>query len=146
VLQQVIEHVADPAAVIRKIARLLRPGGVAVFETPNTNSWDHRLFRARYWGGYHIPRHFFLFDPGSFTRLAESNGLRVRRIEALLSPSFWTQSIHHWLAERGAPAFLRHFFHPQTPNGLGLAFFAALDAAGTVFRRTSNMRIIAEKR
>src|SRR5262249_737474 len=55
VLQQVIEHVPDPRRMIERLRALLVPGGAVVIETPNTRSWDHRLFSKRYWGGYHIP-------------------------------------------------------------------------------------------
>lgn len=145
ILQQVIEHVGDPAAVLRKIRDLLAPGGHVVLETPNSASWDHALFASRYWGGYHIPRHFFLFNPRSLTRLLELNGLRVRKIEPLASPSFWIQSVHHWLAERGAPRFLQNFFRPHASNALALALFTGLDALGKPFAITSNMRVIAQK-
>ncbi len=47
--REVIEHVASPRAMVREIARVLRPGGVAVITTENeeslgpTNLWDSRI-------------------------------------------------------------------------------------------------------
>lgn len=38
VLQDVIEHVADPAAVLREISRVLRQGGVLYLSTPNRDA------------------------------------------------------------------------------------------------------------
>jgi len=61
VMQQVIEHVHNPPAVIAKLRSSLRSGGRLVMETPHLWSWDHLLFRSRYWEGYHIPRHFNLW-------------------------------------------------------------------------------------
>src|SRR5437868_6174548 len=61
----VIEHVADPEAVVERIATWLSDGGHLVIETPNIDSVDARMFKKTYWGGYHIPRHWTLFNENS---------------------------------------------------------------------------------
>jgi len=91
----VIEHVADPGAVIRKIAAWLAPDGILALETPNFESLDARLFRSKYWGGYHIPRHWHIFSPRSLTRLLRRNGFTVEAIWFQTGHSFWLYSVHH---------------------------------------------------
>jgi 2-polyprenyl-3-methyl-5-hydroxy-6-metoxy-1,4-benzoquinol methylase len=142
VMQQVIEHVIDPRDVLARVHEVLAPGGAVVLETPNTASWDHGLFSRRYWGGYHIPRHLFLFNPKSLSRLLDETGFRVERVRHLASPSFWIQSVHHLLADRGAPSGLVDFFGTQPSNPVTLAAFSALDGFGKLFGITSNMRVI----
>jgi SAM-dependent methyltransferase len=91
----VIEHVADPGVVIRKIAAWLTPGGVLALETPNFDSLDAWLFRSKYWGGYHIPRHWHIFSRPSLTTLLERNGFIVEAVSFQTGHSFWLFSLHH---------------------------------------------------
>ena len=148
VLQQVIEHVSDPAACLRLAARALRPGGCLVLETPNGGGFDARLFHRRHWGGYHIPRHFFLFNPASLCRLGEQAGLSVVRVDALPSPNFWIQSMHHYGSERGGvgASLLMRLFRPHPPRVLPLALFTCIDlVTAALFNTTSNMRVVLRK-
>jgi len=146
VLQQVIEHVPDPRGFVRRLHRVLAPGGAAVIETPNVASWDHAVFRRSYWGGYHIPRHFFLFDRRSLARLLEQEGFDVVEARCLPSPMFWIQSVSHAMAEHGAPRFLRRVFDPYKPLLPALALFTGLDVLGAPFGVTSNMRVVGIRR
>jgi len=76
----VFEHVYDPRAVIRAAARLLRPGGVLVINHPNLDSLDRRLF-GRFWIGYELPRHIYLFPTELLRRLMAEQGLvEVERV------------------------------------------------------------------
>jgi SAM-dependent methyltransferase len=146
VLQQVIEHVPDPRGFVRRLHRVLAPGGAAVVETPNVASWDHAVFRKSYWGGYHIPRHFFLFDRPSLSRLLDEEGFDVVEARCLPSPMFWIQSVSHAMAEHGAPGLLRRVFDPYRPLLPALALFTVLDVLGAPFGVTSNMRVVGIRR
>jgi len=93
----VIEHVSDPAAVLRRLATWIRPAGVLAVETPNIDSSDAKIFRGSFWGGYHFPRHWHLFNPVTITRLLERSGFSVRAIRFHTGHSFWMYSFHHAL-------------------------------------------------
>jgi SAM-dependent methyltransferase len=95
----VIEHVDDPKAFARRAAELLAPGGLCVFATPNWDSADARRFRG-FWGGNHFPRHWTLYDEPTMTRLAESVGLTLERVEYQPNPIFWVWTCHAWLTNR----------------------------------------------
>jgi 2-polyprenyl-3-methyl-5-hydroxy-6-metoxy-1,4-benzoquinol methylase len=146
VLQQVIEHVGDPRGMIEKLGRVLAPQGAVILETPNIASWDHSLFRRRYWGGYHIPRHFFLFSKRSLRRLLEQCGFEVASVRSLASPMFWIHSVHHAMAEKRYPAVLRRLFDPYPPNPIALTLFTLLDVLGKALGVTSNMRMVAVRK
>ena len=66
----VIEHVERPDLFIKKCLELLTLEGILLIETPNTDSLDYRIFRKRHWGGYHAPRHFYLFNVDTFRHLS----------------------------------------------------------------------------
>lgn len=144
----VIEHVADPGAVIRKIAGWLALGGVLALETPNFDSLDARLFRSGYWGGYHIPRHWHLFTPRSLTTLLENNGFTVEAVTYQTGHSFWLYSLHHAIRyNRFLPMpRLARLFDPLKSLPL-LVLATAFDTVrARLGCRTSAMLFVARKR
>lgn len=68
-----IEHVHDPSRLIEECHRILRPGGVMVAVTPNTQSLGHHLYEDK-WMHLDPPRHLHLFNVNSLRRLAERRG------------------------------------------------------------------------
>ena len=72
-LSHVIEHVANPVAVIAECRRVLAPGGVLVLVTPNTRSIGHRLYGAD-WVALDPPRHLHIFTPAALTKAVRTAG------------------------------------------------------------------------
>lgn len=144
----VIEHVADPREVVRRIGSWLSEDGLLAVETPNIDSIDARLFERTYWGGYHIPRHWTLFNEQSLRRLFEDAGLEVISVSYQTGHSFWMYSFHHLLKynSRWPLPKLANWFDPLR----GVPFLAAFTAFDILRRtlgfRTSAMLIIARKR
>jgi SAM-dependent methyltransferase len=94
-----IEHVADPVELIGVCAKLLRPGGILIGELPNFDSWDRRLF-GRYWGGLHLPRHLFFWDPDSLAALGRQGGFACIELHPMLQPAHWAISLQNVLVSR----------------------------------------------
>lgn len=120
-----IEHVARPDVMCAAISRILKPGGRMVVVTDSTNSIDFGWFRRTYWGGYHFPRHWNLFNPRSLARLAEKSGLEVASLRTIVSPVNWVYSIHNYLVDKRAPGWLIRRFTLKSP--VSLAVFTLLD-------------------
>jgi SAM-dependent methyltransferase len=141
----VLEHVSDPRAVLRKIARWLRPDGALAIETPSTDSVDARFFGHEYWGGYHTPRHWHLFNERGLRRLLEASGFRVAAVRYQTGHSFWLYSLHHALRyNRRLPMpRLARLFHPLKSLPM-LALATGLDVVrGRMGFRTSAMLMVA---
>jgi 2-polyprenyl-3-methyl-5-hydroxy-6-metoxy-1,4-benzoquinol methylase len=74
-----LEHVSDPASLLARAAGLVKDGGRLLVAFPNGDSWDLRLFGAR-WFHLDPPRHLHYFTPASMTRLLEKAGFAVERV------------------------------------------------------------------
>ncbi|MFH1537903.1 MAG: methyltransferase domain-containing protein [bacterium] len=143
ILNQVIEHLDDPAAVVAKAHSVLKPGGHLFIETPSLDGWDAKLFSPRHWGGWHFPRHWTLYTRETMKKLLEEKGFSIVKLEWLLSPNFWAQSVHHVLVDRGISEKWAQFM--DCKNLFVMCFFSALDVFQTLFGHTSNMRIVGRK-
>jgi SAM-dependent methyltransferase len=72
-ISHVIEHVHEPAMLLRTASRLLRPGGYFWIETPNVDAHGHACFGAG-WRGLHPPQHLQLFAPDALRRMLGDGG------------------------------------------------------------------------
>jgi SAM-dependent methyltransferase len=88
-----VEHVADPVAVLEKARELLAPGGLLWLQTPNFRSLDARIFRRRNWAGYHCPRHWAIFSEPGLRRALGRARLDAAEFRRTQGGGFWAQSL-----------------------------------------------------
>lgn len=124
-LIQTIEHVENPLSVLSAIYDLLKPGGKLVVVTDNTDSLDFGFYKKRYWGGYHFPRHWNLFNRKSFELLTQKTKFEVEDISTIVSPVNWVYSIHNSLVGKKKPAWLIRRFTLQ--SSFSLFVFTVVD-------------------
>jgi SAM-dependent methyltransferase len=74
----VIEHVPDPAAFLRGMARRARPGGYVAVTTPSANSYQRFLVGPERWRMIR-PEHLSLFTPRGLRELVVAAGLEPVR-------------------------------------------------------------------
>jgi 2-polyprenyl-3-methyl-5-hydroxy-6-metoxy-1,4-benzoquinol methylase len=77
----VIEHVDSPRRFLQAMVNRVKPRGLVVLETPNIRSIPFNLLKSR-WRQF-IPEHYFFFDPDTITRLMETAGLKIERIQTV---------------------------------------------------------------
>ncbi len=143
-LIQTIEHVEKPNEVLPAICRVLKPNGKLVIVTDNTDSLDFKLFKNGYWGGYHFPRHWNLFNRNALTQIAEKSGFAVDELTTIVSPVNWVYSIHNALVDANAPKFLINQFTLKSTVSLGV--FTILDIILQKFGRGALLRATLKKK
>lgn len=86
-MNNVFEHLHEPAVVLDKVKAGLMPDGVLVLIVPNHASWTARVFGAS-WPGYDPPRHLWGFTPASIRTLLARKGFKVDYIHHI-APQRW---------------------------------------------------------
>jgi 2-polyprenyl-3-methyl-5-hydroxy-6-metoxy-1,4-benzoquinol methylase len=83
-IYEVIEHLPDPRPLIEECYRVLRKGGMMFLSTGNAQSWTARVMGGG-WDYFSMldggQGHISFFNPESISRLSESAGFSVERIE-----------------------------------------------------------------
>lgn len=92
-MDQVIEHVTDPLSTLRGVAQVLKPGGFAIFSTPNANGWGANIFGKR-WINWHSPYHLQFFSLRSIKLAAEQSGMELVKVRTVTN-SDWL--LYQWL-------------------------------------------------
>jgi SAM-dependent methyltransferase len=80
---KVLEHVAEPVAMLAKSAANLRPGGFVYVEVPDGEAAARQGPEREEF----FIEHHHIFSPASLTLLAERAGLGVKFLERLREPS-----------------------------------------------------------
>jgi 2-polyprenyl-3-methyl-5-hydroxy-6-metoxy-1,4-benzoquinol methylase len=143
VLQDVIEHVPDPATTIREVAAYLRPGGKLFIGTPDAARLNLHL--AAHLHSLHQPFHLHILSAAALRTLAEGAGLdlmgdRDTPYNTLIPGMnlgffhFYAQTYDNMLDLAYEP----YRFHPRlvTPRAALMAFFGKW-----INRRTEMMLI-----
>jgi SAM-dependent methyltransferase len=93
-LGDLIEHVRSPRALLRELARILAPGGLAVIVTPNAESGFGRgsLLLSRLagvsWAHSQAPYHLYEFSPANLQQLVREAGFAIEELSIEGSGSF----------------------------------------------------------
>jgi SAM-dependent methyltransferase len=99
IINHVLEHVPDPRGTLIEIGRVLSAGGLLIGEVPNLACLERMIF-ARYWAGYHLPRHISFFDGPHLRDMLGRCGFDKISLEGKMQPANWLVSTSNWLRDR----------------------------------------------
>lgn len=98
----VLEHLSEPFDAIKKVTKMLKPGGVFILTTPNLDSLDRQIFKET-WLGYDLPRHLYLFPDSILRKVFNEQGLKViDRFCFTGSHGTWHLDLSYWNKRRGS--------------------------------------------
>ncbi|HEY9515401.1 MAG TPA: class I SAM-dependent methyltransferase [Gemmatimonadaceae bacterium] len=104
---EVIEHLPDPRAELAETRRILRPGGMLHFSTPDAGSIVAKLSGKRWLGWRKIPEHLFYFDLASLGRLLSNEGFEIVSHRYVSLTVTWQYALRRLGALVGTRAFER---------------------------------------
>lgn len=91
----VLEHVVDPVADLRRARKLLQPGGIVALTVPDSSNLVARASGSRWFGYKTAGEHLQFFTHGSLRTAFEKAGLALR----IQRPTTWTCTVG-FLADR----------------------------------------------
>lgn len=122
-VRHVIEHIAEPHPFMAELARVLKPNGRLVIETPNSEALGRAWFGSN-WYANDVPRHLVLFSPRNLALLASMHGLRKAALDLDTSPKVFLNSLDYVTHNRGKPSrkirwrrFLARLYVMQAKRG-----------------------------
>lgn len=101
-LFDVIEHLANPYAAAKQLAKWLKPGGILLMSTPNIDGLFPRVSylpskALDYWPHPEPPHHLFQFSEKTLAELARQAGLEPTRADHFCLPlSYSFGTMHSW--------------------------------------------------
>lgn len=139
-LNNVFEHVHDPAQVLAKCHAGLVDDGVLILIVPNHASVSAALFGAA-WPGYDAPRHLWGFTTGSMRQILRESGFTVETISHQAPTAWCWKTVLEGGGSPSAVGKLRQFMAARLP-----AVMLPLGIIFSLMGRGDFIRVIARKR
>jgi 2-polyprenyl-3-methyl-5-hydroxy-6-metoxy-1,4-benzoquinol methylase len=113
IMSEVLEHLVEPAALLKRLSRFIRPGGMVLASSPNISHWRviGELLKGRFEladQGIFDRMHLRWFTPTTFAGLFENAGFRVDHVGPVNPFSPRIELISRWSSGR-----LDHLFMTQ---------------------------------
>mgnify|MGYP001573505615 CR=1 FL=1 len=78
---EIIEHIPDPVAFLRRVHYLLKPHGICCLSTPNTNKLKNKISQRSRTSFFIPPEHSLYFSKTNLLQLLSRVGLDVLRVD-----------------------------------------------------------------
>jgi len=133
-LGHLLQRVTDPRLLLLSVFECLRPGGIAWLECANIDAPSIQWLQEGAWGGYQIPRNWFLFNRKHIEQLAAEVRFEFAHFA-------YSRQGQYWRAKGSIATVKGTQLAKKVSRRLSCDFGTALEAAG----QTSNMLIALKK-
>jgi len=138
---QVIEHVSNPRIFFEFLYSQLDSDGYLVIETPSSSGMLFTAFIRKYWGGWHAPRHFLIFDQISLISLSTEAGFQVDSVKYIPSPFQWIETLRSLI---GINSKFNKYLHSS--NFLIVAVVYLIDSIAIALNfKSGNIKLVLKK-
>lgn len=133
VIRHVIEHLEDPAAILRSLSSRLKPGGLLLLVVPNIDCIGRKIFDSDW--TWVLPWHCNFFNPNSIKTLLKNCGFSIVKSYQTPSPLWYPESFRKKFPRLGRLI---------GPGPISMALFAPLIGLGYVSGFSDNITIYAQ--
>lgn len=153
-----IEHVRNPAAMLSMLSKALRPSGILIMSSGNSQAWTWRLMGSRYWYCA-LAEHISFISPRWCDAVSSGVGLRIERQQRFsharmslprklgeTAKNFTYRAMPHltaWLRERGFGSKDAQHFHAL--SDYPPAWMSARDHFIFLGRKNTDVRLCETK-
>lgn len=99
-VRHVVEHIRDIHSLMAELARILKPNGKLMIETPNSHALG-RSYCGANWYANDVPRHLILFSIDNLSRLGTAHGLQMSNYRFDTSPKIILNSLDYITENKG---------------------------------------------
>lgn len=131
VSSMVLEHLYDPLAALKQVARKLKPGGQFLFSTVVRDSLDARLY-GKYWAGFDLPRHMVHFTRRDLLEALEQDFERISAVRQAAPIDFVRSA--SWRVGQGEGTMLDRIFILMGRGSIAQAFSLLLASVNQTTR------------
>ena len=135
VLRHIIEHFADPGAVMRKIRSFLKPDGVALVVVPNIDCLGRTMFETDW--AWVLPWHCNFFTPRSIRSLLNQEGFEPVAAYQTPSPLYYPGALMRRFPNRMVQTLMGR------SRVLAMAACAPLAIAAKWMGKGDNLNVVA---
>ena len=141
-MNHVLEHLYNPLETLKEVHRILRPRGLLLVRTPDSDVIERKLF-GKYWSPYEAPRHIILFSKSILRKILSSLDFRFIEVSNEKSPNNIILSIKNYLIDKELSKKIINFF--SINNYLLLMLFLPFSFLLGLFRQSGRLTLICYK-
>ncbi|MBI2057034.1 class I SAM-dependent methyltransferase [Candidatus Pacearchaeota archaeon] len=141
VMKEVLEHISNQDAILKKSYSLLKTGGKLIIVVPNGDGLWNKIF-GKNWYGYDIPRHLYTYNPKNIRIRLKKIGFKINKIRTYDIPYMLDGSIKFYLVDKQKDKRKEHNF---IFSSLSKILFTPISLLVTYMKRGSILEIEAEK-